>query len=329
MRILLIVVVALTLAALAGYLMTLRESAASEAANPPDGHMVLVSGGRLHLVDTGPEDAPPERTIVLIHGASANHLDMMLALGDKLKEHYRVIAPDRPGHGWSERPDGRADSSPARQATLIAEALEKRGVKRAIFVVHSWSGALGGWLALNRPDLVAGMVMLAPVTHPWPGGVAWYYGVTVNPWVGNLFTNVLVTPIGSLSIESGIGGVFTPQAPPPDYGKKIGARLLLRPAEFRANAEDVYDLLPFVTRQARDYEAIKVPLTIIAGDADPVVSTQIHSMALAKQVEGSKLIVLPGMGHMPHHMASELVIKEIDAMSDKASKPAVHATAPE
>jgi alpha-beta hydrolase superfamily lysophospholipase len=91
-----------------------------ERAHPPSGRFVEVEGGRLHLVELGAPDAPP---VVLLHGASDNLGDMRLALGDRLAANYRVILIDRPGHGWSDRPGGRADASPARQAKLVHQAL--------------------------------------------------------------------------------------------------------------------------------------------------------------------------------------------------------------
>ncbi len=74
-----------------------------ERAHPPAGRFVEVAGGRLHLLELGPADAPP---VVLLHGASGNLGDMRVALGDRLAARYRVILVDRPGHGWSDRPDG-------------------------------------------------------------------------------------------------------------------------------------------------------------------------------------------------------------------------------
>ncbi len=79
-------------------------------ASPAKGRFIDVSGGRLHLVETGDRDKYP---VVLLHGASVNLGDMMLALSGELSA-YRVIAVDRPGHGWSDRPGGRADASPKR-----------------------------------------------------------------------------------------------------------------------------------------------------------------------------------------------------------------------
>ena len=156
-----------------------------------------------------------------------------------LAARYRVILVDRPGHGWSDRPGGSADASPARQAALIHQALERIGVTRAIVVGHSWSGALATAYALAYPRDVAGLVLLAPVTHPWPGGVGWYNPLLTTPVIGPLFAHTLALPLGKLLVGPGVKAVFAPQEPPEDYRKRAAAEMMLRPSELIANAEDL------------------------------------------------------------------------------------------
>jgi pimeloyl-ACP methyl ester carboxylesterase len=141
-----------------------------ERTYPPRGQTVAVAGASLNVVDLGRRDAslPP---IVLLHGASSN-LEVMRPLAERLAVHHRVILIDRPGHGGSTR--GRvADSTPQVQARMIVDALDKLVVGSAIIVVHSLAGAIGARMALDHAAHVAGLVMLAPVTHPWRGGVGW------------------------------------------------------------------------------------------------------------------------------------------------------------
>ena len=90
--------------------------------------------------------------------------------------------------------------------------------------------------------------------------------------------------------------------------------LLLRPREFIANARDLVTLKAAVAEQAPRYAEIKAPVTIITGDADKTVSTNIHSRPLAAAAPNAKLIVLPGVGHMVQKAAPDLVIAEIEAM---------------
>jgi pimeloyl-ACP methyl ester carboxylesterase len=287
-----------------------------ERAHRSAGRFVPVAGGRLHVVDLAPArptDAPP---IVLLHGASGNLEDQRLTLGTALAGRHRVILVDRPGHGFSDRPGGQADASPARQAALIAQALGRLGVSRAIVVGHSWSGALAAALALDFPERVAGLVLLAPVTHPWPGGISWYNRLASTPVIGRLFVETCAFPVGSLMIARGIENVFEPQLPPADYVGRAATRLVLRPQEFIANAQDVAALKAFVTAQAPRYGEIAVPTVIISGDRDTTVGLEIHARVAATLIPGAKLIVLPGIGHMLHHVAADAIVVAIEQLAN-------------
>jgi pimeloyl-ACP methyl ester carboxylesterase len=288
-------------------------------AHPPLGIFVPVNGGKLHLRDIGPRDAPPERTLVLIHGASGNHLALLEPLQPLLEAHYRIIAIDRPGHGHSERVNGRDDASPTRQADLIAQAMLAIGVPRAIVLAHSFGGAVGTSLAMDHPERVAGLILLGPATHPWPGGIAWYYPIASHPIFGGLFSHILAVPGASLFMEAGLNEVFQPQIKPKNYEETTGLKLLLRPKNFMANAQDVAGLLAHVETRKGRYDRIKAPVTIISGERDKTVSTTIHSVPLANET-GAKLIVLPDVGHMPHHADAGLVLRELNGMSESVSR---------
>ncbi len=289
-----------------------------EQAHPPSGRFVEVDGSRLHLVELGPAGAPP---VVLLHGASANLGDMRFALGDRLAANHRVIAIDRPGHGWSARPGGSADASPARQAALIHQALQRIGVRRAVLVAYSWSGALATAYALDHPGSVAGLVLLAPVTHPWPGGIAWYHHVITAPLLGPLFTHTLAFPIGKALIGPGVKAAFAPQEPPPDYLERAGGELILRPAEMTANAEDLASLKSFVTAQAPRYGSIQAPAVVIVGDTDDIVSPDIHARAIAAMLPRAKLIVLRGVGHMVQFAARDQIVAAVAELASGRSRP--------
>jgi pimeloyl-ACP methyl ester carboxylesterase len=306
------VIVGIGFIALALAVVTVIGTWAIERAHPPSGRFVDVAGGRLHVLELGPPDGGP---VVLLHGASDNLQDMRIALGDKLAAHYRVILIDRPGHGWSDRPDGDADASPARQATLIAQALDGLGVPRAIVVAHSLAGAIALALALNHPERVGSLVLLAPVSHPWDTGIAQLYRLTTASVIGDLFARTIVLPVAYPFLDTFAAEVFAPQPLPPDYVRRSAASMVLRPSEFIANADDVAHLLEGVTAQYKRYGEITVPAVIIAGEGDASVSPKIHAQALAAQLPHAKLIMLPGVGHTVQHAAADLVVSEIDRLA--------------
>ena len=256
----------------------------------------------------------------MIHGASSNLLTMQKPLGDMLAKNHRVILIDRPGHGWSTR-ERLEDSTPAIQSKMIDEALEKMGVSHAIFVVHSWAGTLGALMALDYPQRVAGLVMLAPVLYPWPGGVGAFNEVVTTPVIGPLLAYTITLPLGVFLTEPGARVVFLPQTMPEGFVKDTAVKLLLRPRNFLANAVDLVTLKAAVIEQAPRYPNIKVPVVIIAGDeTDTTVSTNIHSRPFAAKVPNTKLIVLPGMGHMVPNAAPDIVVREVDAMAGELAR---------
>ncbi len=285
-----------------------------ESRYPPSGRFITVAGGRMHVAELG---RPGAAAVVLLHGASGNLGDITLALGARLAEDYRVIAIDRPGHGWSDRPDGAADASPGRQAELVHEALAQLGVARAILIGHSWSGALATAYALDYPRQTAGLVLIAPVTHPWPTDVSWINHVVAAPVIGALVARTLVLPFGYALLRPGVAAVFAPLTPPDAYIARAGAAMILRPSEFRANAQDIVTLKPFVTGQASRYGEIRTPVAIFASEDDNIVSTDIHARAIAAALPNAQLTVLKKGGHMLTYAVPDEIVRAVDAMAGR------------
>ena len=159
-----------------------------ERAHPPAGKFVEVAGGRLHVVDLDRARAA-RRPMRLPFSSSTARAAISKRCGSRsasgLRAHHRVILVDRPGHGWSERRRGRRFAGAAgRHDQRDARPL---GIARAIVVAHSFAGAVATALALDHPARVAGLVLLAPVSHPWPGGIAWYYTSRRRRVIGPLF----------------------------------------------------------------------------------------------------------------------------------------------
>jgi pimeloyl-ACP methyl ester carboxylesterase len=316
-----LVVVVSTLVMLA--LVTQAGVVAVQRAYPAQGRIIEVAGAALNVLDIGPRDTT-SLPIVLIHGASSNLETMRRPLGDLLARHHRVILIDRPGHGWSSRAL-LSDSTPAIQGRMIDEALEKLGIGKAVFVVHSWAGALGARMALDYPDRVAGLVMLAPVAYPWRGGVGWYNKLVTTPLIGPLLAYTITLPLGYFVTESGARNVFAPQTMPDGFVESSATPLLLRPREFLANAWDLVTLKAAVVEQAPRYPTIKAPVVVIAGDADNTVWPNIHSRPFVATVPNAKLILLPGVGHMVMFAAPDPVVSEIEALSGKIAHSTVAA----
>lgn len=308
---------------LCGAIATMIAVARIESRFPPQGRFLQVAHGRLHFVELRPSEHLDEGTVVLIHGASGSSADLISALGDRLSRRFRVFGIDRPGSGWSDRSAGDDPASPAEQGAVIVDGLRRLGVDRAVFVGHSWSGALVTRIALEHPDLVSGLVLLGPVTHPWPRAeLGWYTGPATWPVIGSLLTSTVATPSAFVFVGSMLATIFDPQQPPPGYLERARVPLAFRPATIRANAGDLAGLHRFVTVQSRRYSAIRAPTVIISGEADKVAWTNLHSRSLAREIPGAKLLLLPETGHMPHHAAPDVVSAEVEALAAMSSASA-------
>ena len=288
-----------------------------EAQFPPIGQFVQVLGETIHYVDYGPRDAPPERTLVLLHGASANIRDILTPLKDLLAAKYRVIALDRPGHGWSSRQQGRADAQLERQADIVVTLLQQIGVARAVVLGHSWGGALALRVALDHPAQTAALILISPVTHPWPGGVGTVNDLAAMPLVGTLLLRCVIAPVGERLIGKGLDAVFAPATPPADYAEKAGVKLVLRPSDFRANAEDLVDLAPQIADQVKSYPGLKLPILVISGETDGIVSPRLHADGMKRDVATVELVKLQGSGHVPLQSKPRETLEALERFLEK------------
>ena len=119
----------------------------AERNNSPKGGFVQVDGVRLHYLDRG-IGSP----VVLVHG-NVVRLEDFIASGliDRLAEHHRVIAFDRPGFGHSERPRDRLWTADA-QAALLQKAFVQLAIDQPIVLGHSLGASLHShWHSAKMP----------------------------------------------------------------------------------------------------------------------------------------------------------------------------------
>ncbi len=299
---------------------TAIEARRIEVRYPASGTHTEVGGRAVHVLDR-PAEGQERGAVLLIHGASGNASDLFVALADRLASRgFRVLSVDRPGHGWSDRIGGRAGASPVHQAAALREAAEKLGVTRATVAAHSLGAITGLALALDHADFVRGMALIAPVSHPWPGGVAWYYTVGAHPLLGPPFRRLLTLPIGMSRLNSAVAGVFAPNRAPPGFIEATRLPLVFRPHHFRANCEDVAYAETAVAELSPRYGRISTPTEVVTGDSDGVVYAHIHAAGLARDIPGARLTMLEGVGHSPHYAAPDRIVEAILEAANRAHR---------
>lgn len=287
--------------------MALRREGKAARNTPPSGQDVEVEGIRLHvrvLGETGPD-------LVLIHGSSGNLRDFTHELAPKLAERYRVFLVDRPGLGWSDdHPEGIEIEG---QARLIQTAVARLGAQRPIVLGQSYGGAVALAWGVTLPDTLSALVLVSSPIYPWVWPLGAYYSVTSHPLGQRLAIPLITAFTPRRYVKRRIESVFTPQQAPAGYAEHFGPDLAIRRRGLRANARQRRLLLDQITALAPRYDAIRVPVELLHGTEDRIVDPTIHSATFAQNFpERAHLELLPGVGHMPHHVAQDAVIAAVD-----------------
>ena len=280
---------------------------AVEAEYPPSGQFIDVDGVRLHVVIRGSGDP-----LVLLHGNGSSVLDFECAgLIDRAAERYRVIAFDRPGFGYSERPRTKI-WTPDAQARLLHKALRELGVERPIVAAHSMGTQVALALALQSPDHVRSLALLSGYYYPSPRVDAVLGSAPALPIVGDLLRTTLSPWLGRLLWPAMTRLLFAP-SPVSESFRAYPPWMSLRPSVLRASAAEMILAVAAATTLRKRYRALRVPVVIMAGTDDRYVDTGWNSLRLHGDLPGSELTLAPGAGHMVHHIVPEEVMAAIDA----------------
>ena len=115
---------------------------------------VMVDGIRIHYAEAGSGPA-----LVLLHGLSATHANWEYTLA-AFAHRWRVIAPDLPGHGRSEKPD--APYTVDFHAGMVRSLGRALGVDEAVVIGNSLGGQIAAEIALSYPSWARALVLVAP-----------------------------------------------------------------------------------------------------------------------------------------------------------------------
>jgi pimeloyl-ACP methyl ester carboxylesterase len=110
---------------------------------------------RLFVTDEGGGDPP----LLLVHGWACDSHDWIWQI-PAFAAHHRVIAPDLRGHGRSDVPPDGYD--PRDYARDLAELVRRLDLPPVIAIGHSFGGIVASVLAVEHPEVVAGVVVVDP-----------------------------------------------------------------------------------------------------------------------------------------------------------------------
>jgi pimeloyl-ACP methyl ester carboxylesterase len=308
---------------LASWLYVRARARRAEREHPPAGRFITVDGVKLHYLERG--QGP---VLVLLHGNGVDATDWEHSgLLDAAAEHYRVIAFDRPGFGYSERPRTTV-WTPDRQARLLHHALQELEVDSAIVAGHSWGTLVALAMGLQVPDFVRGLVLVSGYYYPSVRMDVMVGAPPALPLVGDVLRYTVAPLAGRLIWPAAIGRAFAPM-PVSARFRKVSPWMSLRPGQLRANAADSSLMVPATMSLARRFGGLKVPVQILSGAQDGVCDCAHNAERLHAALRHSELSVTPGVGHMLHYAEPGKVLGAIDAIAAQAGVPAHVPTARE
>jgi len=287
-----------------------RREAAAEIAFPPLGEYVPVEGLQIHafVAGSGPD-------LVLIHGAGGNLREFTFDLTKTLAKHFRVIAFDRPGLGYSDSP-GDGANDPREQARIVQLAAAQLSVHNPIVLGHSYGGAVAMAWALDAPKATHSLVIVSGATMPFPGDVDRWYHLTGGPF-SRIINPLLAAFAPKARIEASVAGIFAPEAMPPGYADYIGPGLTLRRTSLRRNGRQVLALKTMLPEMAAGYPNLTLPVEIVHGTADTTVRVDVHAQPLLNALPNARLTLIDGAGHMPHHTHPDQIIAAIERAASR------------
>ena len=267
---------------------------------------MTVRGVRLHYVDRGEGPA-----IVLLHGNGTMIEDWVVSgLLDALAKTNRVIAFDRPGFGHSERPRTTV-WTPSAQAALLAETFAELGLEKPAVIGHSFGTMVALALAIEHPGAVSRLGLVGGYYYPSARADVLFVSPPAMPVVGDVMRYTVSPLLGAASTPLVNKKIFSPAPVPERWLSEFPFDMMLRPSQIRAEAAEAAIMVPAAAGMAPRYGELKVPVIIVAGEGDAIVTTEDQSVRLSKEIAHSRLVVLPGAGHMVHHTATDEVVKAL------------------
>jgi pimeloyl-ACP methyl ester carboxylesterase len=229
----------------------------------------------IHYVKSGDEAKP---LTVFIHGSPGSLSAFIHFLVDTSLIHRSLmVSPDRPGFGYSNF--GNAEPSLQKQAEILKPLLEKYQANRPIVLVgHSLGGPLIARMAIDYPELVDGLIIvagsIAPELEP---NETWFRAPLATPFLSWLV-----------------------------------------PGSFRASNQEIYHLKPELEKMVPLWKNIKCPVTVIQGLGDVLVPHQNADFAEKMLVNTKvEVIRVEGMNHFVPWSNPELIHDGVLRMLNK------------
>ena len=267
---------------------------------PPSQFVEIGEGVTVHLRDEGPKQAP---ALILLHGSNAD-LHTWEPWVQALKAKYRVIRFDQVGHGLTG-PDPKDDYSRANYVAHVGAVADKLGLKQFILGGNSMGGKHALAYAIAHPERVTGLVLVDGSGGPMlkldkkkddedSGNIG--FKIAQTPGINLLVEQITPRSLIAQSLEQSVSvkSVANPAAVDRYW------EMLRYPGNRRATLKRFSQ--PYDPLGEAEIAAVATPALILWGEEDRLIPVEAGQW-LAKTLPNNRLVVYPGIGHLPQEEA--------------------------
>jgi len=286
--------------------------------SPASRFMDLPGGLHVHYRDQGDPAAP--HTVVLVHGFAAS-LQAWEPWVARMTPGYRVISLDLPGHGLTRAPAGYKASLDA-DVALIDALTRRLGASKFVIAGNSMGGAIAWSYALAHPERLDGLILVDAAgwphkAKPGAGGIL-VFSLLGNPAGRWVLEHIDPTPLAKQGLKQAYvdPALVTPDLVHRyvDLARAPGHRAILLTQNSGPH--------PVIT-PAR-FADIHTPTLVMVGAVDKVIPPE-DSEGLAGAIPGARLLVYPGVGHVPMEQVPDQSAADAKAFIDALpSEPPAH-----
>jgi len=206
---------------------------------------------------------------------------------------FRVIAPDLPGYGYSDKPAD-AQYTIAEQAHVIVGLMDRLGIEKAIIAGASYGGAIAATMALDYPERVEKLILVGAVTNDEPKK--------------KLLLRVSCLPIlGDITTPLFLGSRWILRKRMEDMYRRMGRPINEKMVASRHHLLETSNAHRAMIRTARHWSAnriqreaslIRQPTMLVWGDQDDHIPIE-DAFRLRDAMPNARLIVFRHCGHLP------------------------------
>lgn len=270
-----------------------------------------VDGINVHI-DTEPysgSSAKEAPLFILMHGFGASTFSWRYVM-DSMSKHGGVLAYDRPGFGFTDRPTSWTGANPygfEGNFEILDGLIAQFGSDQEVILVgHSAGGHLAAEYARLNPEMVQKLILVAPAVYSNGTGTSWINPFKVIPQIDRLGP-FLVREVASSGQDLLKRSYYDPSQLTEEVRAGYLAPLQIKGWE-RAFWE--FSTAPRDSQLVENLGSISQPTLLITGKFDEVVPT-VNTEKLATEIKTNKLVIVPKSAHLPQEEQPNIFNSEV------------------